>query len=107
MSEHALEDTQELDLSELQDDPEAAALAKHLPQPAVVRAAVLGVVSLVGAVIGRELNLGDYVDVALDIYTVAGPAAIYFWVHRKLSASTVKAVEEVAAEHIGKHRKAT
>lgn len=104
MSEHALEDTQELDLSELQDDPTEAEVARRLPQPAVVRAAVISVLGLVGSVIGRSLSADAWLDAALDVYTVAAPAAVYLWFHR--NAKGVERTVAKAEEYVGKHRAA-
>ncbi|MCA2331644.1 hypothetical protein JF714_14450 [Mycobacterium avium] len=101
MSEHALEDTQELDLSELQDDPEAMKIASHLPPPSVVRAAVVGVVGLIGAVVGKEFNSAAWLDPLLDAYIVLSPLALGLWAHRKVKATVAVATVE---EYVGKHR---
>lgn len=95
--------TEEMDLSELQDDPDAVKVAERLPQPAIVRAAIVGVVTVVGAVLGHQLDV-SWLNPLLDAYTIGAPIALGFWFHRK-TKGIAAAADEAVEEYVGRHRK--
>lgn len=95
---------QELDLSELQDSPEAVKVAAHLPKPLVVRTVLVTAATLLGALMGKDLNVA-WLNPVLDAYIIGAPVAIGWWFHRKTKgvvAATKEAVLEVES-HVGKH----
>lgn len=94
MSTENLDTQPDLDLSDLQDIPQEAEVASHLPQPMLVRTAAVAVIGLVGSVIGREFDVNQWVDLGLDIYTVAAPAAVFVWFHRN-SKGLLKVIDSL------------
>lgn len=71
-------------------------IEEQLPKPAIVRVVLVTGASLVGAIFGKQFNVA-WVDAALDLYILAAPLALGYWVHRKVKATP-------STEYVGKHR---
>lgn len=72
-------------------------IQRHLPKPALIRATVFSVLSLAGVIFGKELSI-PHLDLALDAYTLAVPAALGWWVDRQLRPRET-------TQYVGRHRK--
>ncbi|MGW6624197.1 hypothetical protein ACWF99_23470 [Nocardia sp. NPDC055002] len=58
-----------------------------VPEPVVVRGAILAVVALVGAITGKALDI-SWLDEALAVYAVTAPVVLSLWA--RLYVSPVK-----------------
>ena len=63
------------------DDPE---VKEKIPEPVLVRAVLLALVGLAGAVAGKEFDV-SWVDSAVTLYAVAAPLALGFWARRHVT----------------------
>ncbi|AAN01784.1 hypothetical protein SEA_SOYO_31 [Mycobacterium phage SoYo] len=100
----ATDDTQPLDLSELFDDDndlglnelvgisdeEVEAARKKVPEPALVRGGIMAVVGLVAFILGKQIDT-TWVEPVMDVYVVAAPLALAWWIRRNVTP-------------VGKHR---
>jgi hypothetical protein len=102
------EDTQQLDLTELLDldKDEVEQAKKRLPDSALLRAAIIGVLVFVGAAIGKpELAHNEWVDAIVSGYVVAAPLGLAWWLRRHQKVIQTVVVESVASDDQGgKHR---
>ncbi len=62
-------------------DPE---VKEKIPEPVVVRALLLGLVGLAGALLGREFDVA-WIDSAVTVYAIAAPVALGFWARRHVT----------------------
>lgn len=56
----------------------------RVPEPALVRGALIAVLSLVGVVLGRELDTA-WVEDVIAIYTVIAPIVLAWWIRRHVT----------------------
>ncbi|QDH92980.1 membrane protein [Mycobacterium phage Stephig9] len=95
-----LEDTVPMEISKLGIEPDAP-WAKHLgwdangdgevdeyeanvPEPLVLRGLILTVLGLVGAVIGKQLDV-SWIDQAITAYALVAPIGLSLWARRHVS----------------------
>lgn len=89
------EDTQPLPLSACMQGPQelpvnradaesVEATASKVPEPALIRAFLVAAVGLVGAVVGKQLDLA-WIDPAITVYAVSAPIALGWWIRRHVS----------------------
>lgn len=50
-----------------------------VPEPAVVRGFLVAVLGLIGAVVGKTLDV-SWIDQAVVVYAIAAPAALGLWI---------------------------
>ncbi len=55
-----------------------------VPEPALVRGAIIAAVGLVGAVVGHQLDV-SWVDPAMEVYAVSAPVVLGWWIRRNVS----------------------
>ena len=55
-----------------------------VPEPALVRGAVAAVVGLIGYIVGKQIDV-VVIDQIMDIYAVAAPFALAWWIRRNVS----------------------
>jgi len=55
-----------------------------VPEPALVRGLIVSVLGIGSAVVGRQLG-ADWVDPFIDLYVIAAPLALAFWIRRHVS----------------------
>jgi hypothetical protein len=71
------------------DDPntpenEGDSIRKRIPEPALIRGALVTLVGLVGATLKIQVD-ALWVDLAMDAYIVAVPLALAWWIRRHVS----------------------
>ena len=59
-------------------------LQKRIPEPAVIRGAVVAVVGLVGGVLGTTYDV-SWLEPALATYAVVAPALLSWWIRMHVS----------------------
>ncbi len=85
------EEVDTVPMEPIEDD--GIVLGEHkVPEPALVRAAVVAVANLVGVLIGREFLSTDVIEQIVNVYVVLGPLALGWWIRRNVTP-------------VGKHRK--
>ncbi len=55
-----------------------------VPEPALVRGAVAAVIGLIGYILGKQID-GVVVDQIMDIYAVAAPLALAWWIRSRVT----------------------
>ncbi|WP_280350330.1 hypothetical protein [Nocardia abscessus] len=59
-------------------------IKSRIPEPALIRGAVVAVLSLVGVVLGHQIEL-PWLDEALNAYAVVVPLALSLWIRQHVS----------------------
>jgi hypothetical protein len=59
-------------------------VTSRVPEPALIRGAVVAVLSLVGVVLGHQIEL-PWLDEALNAYAVVVPLALSLWIRQYVS----------------------
>lgn len=63
---------------------DANEIQSRVPEPALIRGAVVSVTALVSVVIGKQVDV-SWLDQALIVYGVAAPLVLSLWVRRHVS----------------------
>lgn len=76
-------------LEDIGDDPdtpenEVAEARKRIPEPALVRGAILAAVNLVGVIVGSTLDIA-WVEPVVYLYGVLGPVGLALWIRTKVT----------------------
>lgn len=74
------------------DKTTADEIKRRVPEPALIRGAVVAIVSLIGVVLGKQLDV-SWIDPVLSFYTVVMPLALGWWIRRHVSPTAVGANE--------------
>jgi hypothetical protein len=69
---------------DIDGDGDIEGIEQDVPEPAVLRGAVLTVVGLVGAITGKALHI-DWIDQAIAAYAVCVPLVLSVWIRRNVS----------------------
>ncbi|QLF84432.1 hypothetical protein SEA_TOPANGA_29 [Mycobacterium phage Topanga] len=71
------------DVLDLTDEEVDEAKAKT-PEPALVRGGIMAVVGLIAYILGTQIDTA-WVDPVVDIYAVAAPVALAWWIRRNVT----------------------
>lgn len=82
----------------------SADYVSRVPEPAVVRGAVVGVTALISVIIGKNIDI-SWLENVLMIYTVLSPGVAAWWIRRKVTPTSVVVKMVEAAESRGRHAK--
>ncbi|QXN73868.1 membrane protein [Mycobacterium phage Eaglepride] len=72
-------------------DEEVEEARKKTPEPALIRGGIMAVVGLAAYIVGAQIDTA-WVDPVVDIYAVAAPIGLAWWIRRNVTP-------------VGKHRK--
>ncbi|AFU20656.1 minor tail protein [Mycobacterium phage Chupacabra] len=65
-------------------DEEVDEARKKTPEPALIRGGIMAVVGLVAYIVGAQIDTA-WVDPVVDIYAVAAPVALAWWIRRNVT----------------------
>ncbi|ASZ75462.1 minor tail protein [Mycobacterium phage Kimona] len=82
---YELEDTQPLQLGwDIDEDGDIEGVEERVPEPLVLRGAILTGIGLAGAILGKTLDV-SWVEPAVAFYAVAVPMGLALWGHRHVT----------------------
>lgn len=76
----------------------------RVPEPAVIRGAVVGVTALISVIIGKNIDI-SWLEGVLTVYTVLSPGIAAWWIRRSVTPTSVVEKIAAAAESRGRHAK--
>lgn len=82
-----IEDTQPIPVGngwDIDGDGEYSELERKVPEPLVLRALLVAVLGLIGAVIGKTLDV-SWVDQAIAVYAIGAPMVLALWGRRHVT----------------------